>query len=54
VAYVGDDPYADVEGARAAGLHAVWMDRFGRPWPEGLEPPALAVRDLGELAALLT
>ncbi|MBS1199797.1 MAG: hypothetical protein H6R27_475 [Proteobacteria bacterium] len=54
VVYVGDDPHADVEGARAAGLHAVWMDRFGRSWPDGLDPPSLAVRDLEELAALLT
>lgn len=53
VAYVGDDPHADVEGARSAGLHAVWMDRFGRAWPDGLAPPACRVRDLAELAALL-
>jgi FMN hydrolase / 5-amino-6-(5-phospho-D-ribitylamino)uracil phosphatase len=53
VAYVGDDPQADVEGARSAGMHAVWMDRFGRAWPDGLAPPAYRVRDLGELAALL-
>jgi putative hydrolase of the HAD superfamily len=53
VAYVGDDPLADVEGARSAGLHAVWMDRFGRAWPDGLAPPACRVRDLAELAALL-
>lgn len=53
VAYVGDDPHADVEGARSAGLHAVWMDRFNRAWPDGLPPPACRVRDLGELEALL-
>jgi len=53
VAYVGDDPHADVEAARSAGLHAVWMDRFGRAWPDGLAPPAYRVRDLEELAALV-
>jgi putative hydrolase of the HAD superfamily len=53
VVYVGDDPHADVEGARRAGLHAVWIDRFGRPWPAALEPPARRVRDLMELADLL-
>lgn len=53
VAYVGDDPVVDVEGARRAGLEAVWMDRFARPWPMDLEPPAHRVRDLGELAGLL-
>lgn len=53
VVYVGDDPRADVEGARRAGLHAVWMDRHGRPWPGDVPPPAYTVRDLGELVALL-
>ena len=53
VLYVGDDPHADVEGARRAGLHAVWIDRFGRPWPAGLEAPARRVRDLHELADLV-
>jgi len=50
VLYVGDDPRVDVEGARAAGLRAAWVDRFGRSWPADLEPPDLTVRDLGELA----
>lgn len=53
IVYVGDDPHADVEGARRAGMHAVWMDRTGRPWPAALEPPLHSVRDLHELAVLL-
>lgn len=53
VVYVGDDPLADVEGARRAGLHAVWVDRFGRAWPEDLEPPVQVVKDLAGLADLL-
>ncbi len=53
VVYVGDDPRADVEGARAAGLHAIWVDRFGRPWPAEFAPPRWRVRDLAELADLL-
>jgi len=52
VVYVGDDPHADVDGARRAGLHATWIDRFGRPWPVGLDTPAQHVRDLHELADL--
>ncbi len=52
VLYVGDDPHADVEGARRAGLHATWIDRFGRPWPDELDAPAQRVRDLHELADL--
>ncbi len=53
VAYVGDDPLVDVEGARRAGLDAVWMDRFARPWPADLVPPAHRVRDFAELARLM-
>jgi putative hydrolase of the HAD superfamily len=53
VVYVGDDPHADVEGARRAGLHAVWVDRAGREWPAALEPPLHRVQDLHELARLL-
>jgi HAD superfamily hydrolase (TIGR01549 family) len=33
IAYVGDSITADVEGARAAGLRAVWIDRWNDPWP---------------------
>jgi len=51
--YVGDDPHADVEGARRAGLHAVWVDRFSRAWPDSLDPPAYRVRNLRELVDLL-
>jgi putative hydrolase of the HAD superfamily len=53
VVYAGDDPHADVEGARRAGLKSIWVDRDGREWPPGLAPPAHRVRDLGELVTLL-
>jgi putative hydrolase of the HAD superfamily len=53
VLYVGDDPHADIEGARNAGMHAAWVDRFGRQWPQDVAPPAMAVRDLLQLADLL-
>lgn len=33
IAYVGDSVGADVEGARGAGLLAVWIDRWNDPWP---------------------
>ena len=32
IAYVGDSITADVEGARDAGLRAVWLDRWNDPW----------------------
>ncbi|MER7672782.1 HAD family hydrolase [Kitasatospora sp. NPDC096128] len=33
VAYVGDNYALDAEGARAAGLHAFWLDRAATPAP---------------------
>ena len=51
--HVGDDPLADVEGARRAGIEAVWVNRREEPWPDGLEPPARTVRSLAELVTAL-
>jgi FMN phosphatase YigB (HAD superfamily) len=47
--YVGDNYYADVVGARNAGLKPVLID------PQGIFPEAdcLVIRDLGELMSLL-
>ena len=46
ILHVGDDPYADVEGARRAGMQAVWLNRDSRPWPPELEPPPRTVVSL--------
>jgi len=35
--FVGDEPEADIDGARAAGLASVWIDRAGHTPPD---PPA--------------
>jgi putative hydrolase of the HAD superfamily len=48
--HIGDEPYLDVEAARALGIEAVWVNRQGRPWPADLAPPVLAVTDLHQLA----
>jgi putative hydrolase of the HAD superfamily len=53
IIYVGDDPWLDVEAARAAGCRSAWMNRRGLPWPDDLAPADLSVRDCGELAARL-
>ena len=50
--HVGDDPEADVEGARHAGVAAVWLNRRGDAWPRPSREP-LAIRSLAELDALL-
>jgi putative hydrolase of the HAD superfamily len=46
--HVGDNPYADAEGAHLAGLRAVWLDR--RAEHDGAERPYAVIRGLHELA----
>ena len=53
VVYVGDDPLLDVEGARGAGMHAIWIDRQGEKWPAQIAPATYTVRSLTELVELL-
>lgn len=53
VAYVGDDPELDVQGARAAGMQPIWINREQAVWPAELPPPERSVRSLAELVALL-
>lgn len=52
IAHVGDDPLLDVEGARRAGMLAVWINRRGESWPHA-EPPDLEITTLSELAPAL-
>jgi putative hydrolase of the HAD superfamily len=53
ILYVGDDPIADVQGARAVGMRPIWVNRNGALWsPEhGLQPQTVATLD--ELERLL-
>jgi len=44
VLHVGDDIELDVRGARAAGLHVIWMNRTDAEWRGDDVPPV--VRDL--------
>jgi len=53
VVYVGDDPLLDVEGARGAGMQAIWIDRQGGEWPPQIAPASYTVRSLTELVELL-
>ena len=53
ILYVGDDPFLDVEAARAAGLRTAWMNRSQEPWPSNLQPADLNVADCTQLIELL-
>ncbi len=53
VLYVGDDPLADIEGARQAGMRAVWINRNAGEWPSHLAGPEHTVTTLAELATML-
>jgi putative hydrolase of the HAD superfamily len=53
VLHVGDDPEADVDGARGAGLRPVWLNRSGAPWRAPSAAPELHIRSLSELDAVL-
>jgi 2-haloalkanoic acid dehalogenase type II len=47
VAHVGDDPVADVQGARAVGMRPVWLNRDGSLWAQshGAQPVTISTLD---------
>jgi FMN hydrolase / 5-amino-6-(5-phospho-D-ribitylamino)uracil phosphatase len=51
--HVGDDPIADVQGARSSGIHPVWLNRDGALWASehGAEPTCITRLD--ELLSLI-
>ena len=54
---VSGNPF-DVVGARAVGMNAVWVDRAGKGWVDGLQPkesgkPTAVVRGLGEIVGVV-
>jgi FMN phosphatase YigB (HAD superfamily) len=51
--YVGDNPSADIAGALAYGLRAVWLNENGHAYPAGLEPPTATIEHLDALAAVV-
>jgi HAD superfamily hydrolase (TIGR01549 family) len=51
IAYVGDTIECDVEGALAAGLVPVWLDRWDDPWDA--PPDVIRIRSLTELLTMV-
>jgi FMN phosphatase YigB (HAD superfamily) len=52
--HVGDSLTADVAGAKAAGLTAVWINRSGRVRSESDPVPDLEIRSLSNLTSFLS
>lgn len=53
ILYVGDSPFADVAGARNAGLRTAWVHRTDHPYPAHLPRPDVQIATLDELLAIL-
>ena len=51
--HIGDDPIADMRGAREAGMFTAWVNRNGDRWPDDESPPDTEVSDLEQLADTL-
>jgi 2-haloacid dehalogenase len=49
---IGDSLTADIAGARAAGIATIWVNRRGRPAPDGIVAADM-VGDLGDLVGRL-
>lgn len=47
--HVGDHPLHDIQGARNAGIDAVWLRRFAQPWDDQFAEPAQAFSSLHDL-----
>ena len=51
--HIGDHPADDIEGARRAGLKAIWFNPQGKAW-EGEQAPDAEIGSLQELPEVLT
>lgn len=52
-AHIGDSPQQDMDGARAAGLRCIWMNRSGLAWSHHSAAPDAEISALHELEPLL-
>jgi HAD superfamily hydrolase (TIGR01509 family) len=51
--YVGDNPAADIAGAHAAGMRAVWFNWEGHAYPNDIAPPDVQLERLADLLPLI-
>jgi 2-haloacid dehalogenase len=50
---VGDNPEADIGGARGAGIDACWFAPGGGAWPGPGDPPEHVIRDIADLLSIV-
>ena len=50
--FVGDNPRADIEGARRAGMHPIWFQRHLH-WPGELDAESRTIKAWSELRTLV-
>lgn len=50
--HIGDHIDHDARAAMAIGMHTVWLNQRGTPWP-GEDRPTAEIRDIGELPAVV-
>lgn len=53
VLHIGDHPDHDIRGAQDCGLHTLWVNFAGKPWPVG-QKPDLEVRCLSEIPVAIS
>jgi putative hydrolase of the HAD superfamily len=51
--FVGDSPYDDIQGAKAAGIDIAWVNAEGSFLPDDIPEPEYVIRAIPELAAIL-
>ena len=54
ILFVGDEPHADVDGPRTAGMQTVWVNRGGVVWPDALPAADACITGLDGLVTLLS
>lgn len=51
--HIGDNPIADVHGARETGARVIWMNRYKMAWDESVEIAEWEIKDLAALLEIL-
>ena len=53
VAFVGNSPHHDIQGALDAGWQAIWLNREAEAYPSNARPPTATIHTLADLPNIL-